>query len=109
MAAERGIGKGESLGVRAPIIVGAVLAIVAFLVIVAFGLALLAPHRIGVRFVSRHAFPAPAVIPHERDLRLAIEARQRRALEGEGGRMPIGEAVRRIVARGDKAFDPVEP
>jgi hypothetical protein len=107
--AERDIGKGESLQVRVPPVVGTVAGLLVFVIAVAFGFMLLFPNRIGVRFVPHSAFPAPAVMTRERSQRLAIEARQRRALAGGGGRMPIDQAMRQIAQRGDRAFDPVGP
>jgi|SRR6185312_5882980 len=111
MAAEPdiGIGEGESLQVRVPVIVGAALALLGMATIVAFGFLLLFPNRIGVRFVPHRAFPAPSVVSYERSQRLVLEAQQRRALAGAGGRMPIDEAMGKIAARGARAFDPVSP
>lgn len=112
MAAKRdigpNIGKGESLQVRVRAVVGITVGLLALLVVVAFGFTLIFSNRIGVRFVPHSAFPAPAVIAQERSQRLAIEGRQRRALAGAGGRLPIDEAMKRIVTRGGRAFDPVE-
>jgi hypothetical protein len=107
--AEHRLGKGESLQVRAPLVAGVMLGILVLLVGVAFGLMLFFPNRIDVRFVPRSAFPAPTVIPDERAQRLALEARQRRALNGADGRLPIEQAMREIAARGGHAFDPVTP
>jgi hypothetical protein len=107
--AEHRLGKGESLQVRAPLVASAMLGILVLLVAVAFGLMLFFPNRIGVRFVPHSAFPAPAVVPDERAQRLALEARQRRALNGADGRLPIEQAMREIAARGAHAFDPVAP
>ena len=108
MAPDRNIGKGESLQVRVPAVVGTMMGLLVLVAAVAFGFTLIFSNRIGVRFVPHSAFPAPAVIAQEHSQRLAIEARQRRALEGSGGRMPISEAMQRIAARGDHAFDPVK-
>lgn len=107
MAAEKEIGKGESLQVRAPAIGLATLGILIVLCMIAFGFVLFFPNRIGVRFVVRHSFPAPAVIPDERALRLSLEARQQRQLQGATGHMPIGKAMETIAGKGPRAFDPV--
>ncbi len=85
-------------------IAGALILVVA----TAFGFTLVFGDHIGVRFVARHAFPAPAVIPNERAQRLTLEARQRKLLAGAHGRMPIESAMRLIAARGAQAFDPVK-
>lgn len=106
---EARLGKGESPQVRTPVIVAIMLGMLAFLIAVAFGLALFFPGRIGVRFVPRHAFPLPAVIPDERAERLGLEARQRRELDGAQGRLPISQAMQAVAARGPHAFDPVKP
>jgi hypothetical protein len=106
---EARLGKGESPQVRTRVIVTIMLGMLVFLVAVAFGLALFFPGRIGVRFVPRHPFPLPAVIPNERAERLSLEARQRRELNGAQGRMPINQAMLDIAARGPHAFDPVKP
>ena len=105
----RDIGKGESLQVRVPVVIGAMAGLLILMTAVAFGFLLLFPNRISVRFVPHSAFPQPAVIAQERSQRLAVEGRQRRALEGAGGRMPIDQAMRQIAARGATAFDPVAP
>lgn len=109
MAADRDIGEGESLQVRTPVIAGTIASLLVFVVIVAFGFMLFFPNRIGVRFVPHSAFPPPAVIAQEHGERLAIEGRQRRALAGAGGRLPIEQAMGQIAARGASAFDPVRP
>jgi hypothetical protein len=109
VATDRNIGKGESLQVRAPVIVSIMMGLLILVMVVAFGLTIFFPDRIGVRFVPRHTFPAPAVIPDERGQRLGLQARQQRALNGAGGRLPIAAAMRQIASRGDHAFDPVGP
>jgi hypothetical protein len=109
MPADKRLGKGESLQVRAPIVALTMGGLLVLLVTVAFGLTLFFHDRIGSRFVLRHAFPAPAVIPDEGARRIASEARQRHLLEGAGGRMPIDRATQEIAARGSHAFDPVDP
>jgi hypothetical protein len=108
MPADRKLGKGESLQVRAPVVALTMGGILILLATVAFGLTLFFHDRIGSRFVLRHAFPAPAVIPDERAQRLALEARQRHILEGAGRPMPINQAMKEIAARGPHAFDPVD-
>lgn len=109
MAADRNIGKGESLQVRARVIVSVMLGLLILLTLIAFGLDLLFPGRVGIRFVARSVFPAPIVTPNERGQRMAAAARQRQALAGAGGRLPITDAMRQIAGRGDHAFDPVGP
>lgn len=113
MAADRDIGqdigRGENLQVHVRGVLTTAAGILAILSAIAFGFMLLFSNRIGVRFVPHRAFPAPAVVSYEHSQRLAIEGRQRRALAGGNGRMPIEEAMRQIVARGDRAFDPVPP
>jgi hypothetical protein len=107
--ADHRLGKGESLQVRAPVIVATMLGVLTLLAAVAFGLMLLFPNRIGARFAPYDPFPAPAVIPDERAERLSLEARQRRELNGAGGRLPIDQAMRAIAAKGTHAFDPAAP
>lgn len=102
------LGRGESPQVRTPVIVATMLGLLALLTVVAFGLALFFPQRIGVRFVPRHSFPLPAVIPDERAQRMGLEARQRRELSGADGRLPIEQAMHDIAARGPHAFDTVK-
>jgi hypothetical protein len=76
-------------------------------VVIACGLALFFPDRVGLTIVHRQAFPAPGVIPNERAERLALEKAQRDLLGGGGGRMPIEQAMQAIAAKGAHAFDPV--
>ena len=109
MAAEKIIGKGESLQVRARIVAWVTAGILILLCMIAFGMALFFPGRIGMRFVVRHDFPAPQVIPDERAERLSLQARGQRQLQGAGGHMPIQKAMATIAGRGPKAFDPVGP
>lgn len=101
------LGRGESPRVRTRVIVLIVVGMIAFLVLISFGFQLLFPSRVGVSYAERKAFPAPAVIPDERAERLALEAKQRRDLNGGHGRMPIGAAMKAIAAKGQHAFDPV--
>jgi hypothetical protein len=109
MPAEQKIGKGESLQVRTRTVAIVLVGILLLLAGVGFGLTLFFPDRVGVRHVVARGFPTPAVIPNERAQRLQLEAKQRRALDGADGRMPIGQAMAAIVARGNRAFDPVGP
>jgi len=105
---ERQIGKGESLQVRSRGVVLVTGVLLVLLMVVAFGFTLLFNNRIGVHYSVRHKFPSPAVIPDERAQRLELEARQRRALQGADGRMPIEQAMQAVVARHAHAFDPVK-
>lgn len=108
MGAEN-IGKGESPQVRAPVVVGIIVGLIALLLLIAFGFALPFANRIGARRAPQTAFPLPGVISYEHSERLVIEARQQRALQGARGRMPIDQAMARIAGRCDRAFDPVPP
>ncbi|HEX3809537.1 MAG TPA: hypothetical protein VHW02_07520 [Rhizomicrobium sp.] len=101
------IGKGESPQVRTRAVVLILAGILALLVLVAFGFETIFQRDIGQTFTVRHSFPAPAVIPDERAQRLALQAAQRRQLNGAGGRMPIDRAMKAIAAKGAHAFDPV--
>jgi hypothetical protein len=101
------LGRGESPAVRTRAVVLVTLAILAVLVAVAFGFELIFRDRIGMTYVERHSLPAPGVVPDERAEREALEARQRAALGGAGGRLPIEAAMRAIAERGEYAFDPV--
>ncbi len=94
--------------VRAGLVVLTMAGILVALGGIAFGLRLVVPERIGAASVTRQAFPAPGVPPDERAARLALQAVQRAALDGGGGRMPIAEAMRAIAARGPHAFDPID-
>jgi hypothetical protein len=107
---ERHHGKAESPQVANRKVVLAMAGMLLLMAAVAFGFTLLFANRIGVRFVPHlafHAFPAPAVIPDERAQRVSLEAQQRRLLAGGNGRMPIGQAMQAMAARGAQAFDPV--
>lgn len=108
MTTDRKLGKGESLEVRARPVILTTAGLLILLTVVAFGFTLLFGNRVGERYAVRHEFPAPAVVPNERSQRLALEARQRKLLEGQDGRMPIGQAMQAIVAKGPHAFDPVK-
>jgi hypothetical protein len=109
MPRERSIGAGESLQIRTRIVALILVAVLAMLALVGFGLRLFFPNRVGVDFVVAHGFPSPVVIPDERVQRLRLEEKQRRELAGADGRMPIAQAMTAIAARGDRAFDPVPP
>ena len=78
------------------------------LIAVAFGFQVVFKTRINQTYTVQKAFPLPGVVPNETELRLALEAKQRAALEGAGGRMPIDQAIDAIVARGADAYDPLE-
>lgn len=82
--------------------------IIVILTLIAFGFQPLFRARIGQTFTVSHPFPAPEVNLSERAQRLALEAKQRQALNGAEGRMPIEAAMKAIAARGPHAFDPVE-
>lgn len=101
------LGRGESPQVNTRRVLIIVAGIIAFIVIVAFGFQLIFASRVGQTFTVQHTFPAPGVIPNERQERLALEARQKRDLAGAHGRMPIGQAMKTIAAKGPHAFDPV--
>ncbi|HEY1615511.1 MAG TPA: hypothetical protein VGF97_17665 [Rhizomicrobium sp.] len=75
------------------------------LLCVAFGFQAIFRDRIGQTYTVRHGFPAPAVIPNERAERLALEAKQKRDLDGAHGRIPIDTAMKAIAAKGPHAFD----
>ena len=104
----RKLGKGESLEVRTRPVVLIAASLLVLLTIIAFGFMLLFSNRVGVHYAVEHKFPGPGVIPNERAERLALEARQRKTLQGANGRMPIEQAMQAIVARGPHAFDPVQ-
>lgn len=99
----------ESPRVRATIVIAVMAGLLGLLTAVALGFTLLFPNRIGVSFVPHSTFPQPGVSTGERTQRLSLEARQRRSLAGERGRMPIEQAMRIIAARGSHAFDPLPP
>ena len=101
------LGRGESPQVSARAVALIIAGILVVLVLVAFGFEAIFRDRIGQTYVVRHPFPAPAVIPNERAERLALEAKQKKELDGAGGRMPIGDAMKTIAAKGDRAFDPI--
>jgi hypothetical protein len=102
------LGRGESPNVRMRAVVLIMAGILTVLLAIAFGFQVIFPDRIGQTYTVHHAFPLPAVIPDERAERLALEARQRKDLAGGHERVPIGAAMKAIVARGSHAFDPVE-
>ena len=66
---------------------------------------------------TEHPFPEPALQTRPRDDLKRFELEQRMALSGYGwidrskgvARIPIDEAMRTIAARGDHAYDPLEP
>lgn len=102
------LGRGESPQVNTRRVLIIVAGILAFIIAVAFGFQLIFRARIGQTFTVQHDFPAPGVVPDERQERLALEARQKHDLAGAHGRMPIGQAMKAIAAKGPHAFDPVE-
>jgi len=102
-AAER-----ESPQVDTRRVLAIVAGIIVVLTLIGFGFQPLFRDRIGQTFTVSHPFPAPEVSLSERAQRLALEAKQRRALNGARGRMPIAAAMKAIVARGPQAFDPIE-
>jgi hypothetical protein len=77
--------------------------------VIATGLALVFPERLEVHNSPPQPFPAPQVSTGERQERLDLEEAQRRALNGAEGRLPIDRAMAAIVARGSRAYDPLEP
>jgi hypothetical protein len=79
-----------------------------FLIAVAFGFELIFKDRIGQTATTQSSFPLPGVVPNEAAMRLELEAKQRAALGGAGGRIPIDQAMDAIVARGPRAFEPIE-
>jgi hypothetical protein len=101
------LGRGESPAVRTRAVVLATVGILAMLLAVAFGFELIFGDRIGMTSVEQHPLPAPGVVSDERVEREALEARQRAALDGAGGRLPIEAAMRAIASKGEHAFDPV--
>jgi hypothetical protein len=103
----RDAGRAESPQVRTWRVTAIVAGILVILVAIAFGFQLLFADRIGRTGVVAHGFPAPAVIPDEGAQRRALEARQRQALDGGGGRLPIDAAMKAIAGRGQHAFDPI--
>ena len=107
MATDINLERRESPTIRTGIVAAVLAGILLTLVLIAFGLMLFFPDRIGVSFVPRRAFPAPAVIPDEPIKRESLEARQRSELNGRDGRLPITDAMKAIVARGPHAFEPV--
>jgi hypothetical protein len=97
----------ESPAVGTRAVVLTTLAILAVLLAIAFGFELIFRDRTGMTYVEQHPLPAPGVVPDERAERKALEAQQRAALAGSGGRLPIEAAMRAIAAKGQHAFDPV--
>lgn len=100
-------GNSESPQVNTYRVVAIVAGILLVLSLIAFGFEPLFRDRIGQTFTVHRPFPAPAVIPGERAQRLALEAKQKRDLNGAHGRMPIDAAMKAIAAKGPHAFDPV--
>jgi len=105
---EPDLGRGEAPAVSARAVLLVTAGMLAALVAIAFGLELFFHDRVGMTIVYRRELPTPGVIPDERAQRLALEARQREALNGAGGRMPIEAAMQAIVAKGPHAFDSIE-
>lgn len=100
------LGPGELPSVNTRRVIAIVVGILIFIVAVSVGLQALFGDRIGQTYTVRHPFPAPAVIPGERAQRLALEAKQRRELNGAQNRMPIDAAMKAIAAKESHAFDP---
>jgi hypothetical protein len=107
MAARTDLGPGESPQVRSRAVALAMAGILGALVLIAFGLQLLFPKDIRGNVIVRHDFPAPQVISGEEAQRRALEEKQRAALAGADGRLPIEAAMVRIAAKGTHAFDPI--
>lgn len=103
------LGPPESPQVRAWIIATIVAGILIALILIAFGFQPIFSDRIAQAKSPAHPFPPPAVISGERAQRLALENKQRRDLAGAHGRIPIEAAMRAVAAKGNHAFDPVEP
>jgi hypothetical protein len=101
------LGCGESPAISARAVVLTTIGILAVLVAVAFGFELIFRDRVGMTYVQQHPMPDPGVVPDERARREALEAQQRAALDGAGGRLPIEAAMRSIAGKGEHAFDPV--
>ena len=101
------LGRGESPAVSTRAVLLTTAGILAILLAIAFGFELVFHDRIGITHVEQHHLPGPGVVPDERAEREALEARQRAALGGVGGRMPIDAAMQAIAAKGEHAFDPV--
>ena len=101
------LGRGESPAVGTRAVIFATIGILAILVAIAFGFELVFRDRIGVTYVEQHPLPGPGVRPDERTEREALEAQQRAALAGAGGRLPIEAAMRAIAGKGEHAFEPI--
>ena len=69
------------------------------------------------RPATKHAFPAPVLQTKPRDDLKRFELEQHKALSGYAwvdrskgiARVPIAKAMRIVAARGDHAYDPLEP
>lgn len=105
--AHNDLGRGESPAVQTYAIVLTAIGILVVLAAIAFGFEPMFRGRIHRTAVEQHKFPAPAVIPDERAEREALESRQRAALDGAGGRLPIDAAMRAIADKGEHGFDPL--
>jgi hypothetical protein len=105
---DKDLGRGESPAISTRAVVLTTIGILVVLMAIAFGFQPIFRDRIGMTDVQQRPLPAPGVIPDERAQREALEARQRAALAGAGGRLPIEAAMRAIADKGDHAFDPVE-
>ena len=103
----RGITR-ESPQVRTARIIAVAGGTLLLLVAIAFGFELIFKDRIGRTAIVQTSFPLPGVVPDEAAMRLELEAKQRAALNGQGGRASIDQAMDALVARGAKAFDPLE-
>ena len=101
------LGARESPAVSTRAVVLATAGILIILAAIAFGFAPIFRDRVGITAVERRPLPAPGVTPNQRAERETLEAQQRAALAGAGGRMPIEAAMRAIAAKGEHAFDPV--
>jgi hypothetical protein len=108
MAGDReNLGRGESPQVDARKIMILLASLFGSLVVIAFGLMLIFPDRIGMTFVDSHPFPAPSVAPDEGRERRQLEMEQKVVLAGVRGHQPIEAAMAAIIARGAHAFDPI--
>lgn len=108
MSSTKELGKGESPRVNTRNVLIAMASFLVLMSAVAFGFTLLFSDRIDMPSLLPRSFPAPGVIPDERGERLSLEMRQRQLLAGGNGRLPISQAMKAIVARGPRAFDPVQ-
>lgn len=101
------LGRGESPAISTRVVVLATIGILVVLAAIAFGFEPIFRDRVGMTAVEQHPLPGPGVVADERAQRQALEARQRAALDGAGGRLPIEAAMRAIADKGEHAFDPL--